>query len=124
MVLTHTSSTFKKVSSFLFGFMLLGCAAKAEIPSFVRGTLYSANAALVSEVVPTLSADVVLLKGGLEQGLRLGMVCRVSRGTKSIGELVIIESRSKRAAGLILKLDKGSVIQTGDIAQIKTLQNS
>jgi hypothetical protein len=52
------------------------------------------------------------------------MVCRVSRGTKSIGELVIIESRSKRAAGLILKLDKGSVIQTGDIAQIKTLQNS
>ena len=124
MLLTHTSSTFKKVSSFLFGFMLLGCAAKAEIPSFVRGTLYSANVALVSEVVPTLSADVVLLKGGLEQGLRLGMVCRVSRGMKSIGELVIIESRSKRAAGLILKLDKDSAIQTGDIAQIKTLQNS
>lgn len=124
MLLTNASSTFRNINTFLFGFVLLGCAAKAEIPSFVKGTLYSSNSALVSEVVPTLSADVVLLKGGLEQGLRLGMVCRVSRGMKSIGELVIIESRSKRAAGLILKLDKGSAIQTGDIAQIKTLQNS
>ena len=104
--------------------MLLGFVAKADIPSFVKGTLYSAKATLVSEVVPTLAADVVLLEGGLEQGFRLGMVCRVSRGMQSIGELVIIESRSDRAAGLILKLDEGSTIQTGDIAQIKTLQNS
>lgn len=124
MRLAHTLTTYRKVNSFLFGFMFLACVAKAEIPSFVKSTLHSANTALVSEVLPTLSADVVLLKGGLEQGLRLGMVCRVSRGMKSIGELVIIESRSKRAAGLILKLDKGSAIQTGDIAQIKTLQNS
>ena len=124
MRLFHPSLLFRMINSFLFGFMLLGFVAKADIPSFVKGTLYSAKATLVSEVVPTLSADVVLLEGGLEQGFRLGMVCRVSRGMRSIGELVIIESRSDRAAGLILKLDEGSTIQTGDIAQIKTLQNS
>jgi len=104
--------------------MLLGCAAVAEIPAFVKSPLHSSNAAIVSEVISTLSEDVVLLEGGLEQGVRLGMVCRISRNMQSIGEIVVIESRSEDAAGLILKLNKGSTIQTGDIAQIKTIQNS
>ena len=112
------------INSFLCGFMLLGCAAKAEIPAFVNSPLHSSNAAIVSEVISTLCEDVVLLEGGLEQGVRLGMVCRISRGMQSIGELVIIESRSGDASGLILKLNKGSTIQSGDIAQIKTIQNS
>ena len=124
MLLFYTSTTHRVINSFLCGFMLFGCAVKAETPAFVKSPLYSSNAAMVSEVVSTLSEDVVLLEGGLEQGLRLGMVCRISRGMQSIGELVIIESRSEDAAGLILKLNKGSTIQTGDIAQIKTLQNS
>ena len=112
------------INLFLSGFMLLGGAVEAEVPAFVNSPLYSSNAATVSEVISTLSEDVVLLEGGLEQGVRLGMVCRISRNMQSIGELVIIESRSEDAAGLILKLNKDSVIQTGDIAQIKTLQNS
>ena len=120
----YISITHRVISSFLFGFMLGGFVAEAEIPTFVQSPLHSSNVALVSEVLSTLSEDVVLLKGGLEQGLRLGMVCSISRGMQSIGELVIIESRSLDAAGLILKLNKGSTIQTGDIAQIKTLQNS
>lgn len=78
----------------------------------------------MAEVIPTLAADVVILDGGLEQGLRLGMVCRVTRGVRSIGELIIIESRSDRSAGLILELVEDSTIQAGDIARIKTLQNS
>ena len=124
MLLFYISITHRMLNSFLFGFMLCGCVAKAEIPAFVQSPLHSSNVVLVSEVISTLSEDVVLLEGGLEQGLRLGMVCWISRGMQSIGELVIIESRSEDAAGLILKLNKGSTIQTGDIAQIKTLQNS
>jgi hypothetical protein len=94
------------------------------VPAFAQESLYSPNAAPVAEVIPTLAADVVILDGGLEQGLRLGMVCRVTRGVRSIGELIIIESRSDRSAGLILELVEDSTIQTGDIARIKTLQNS
>lgn len=104
--------------------MLLATAARGEAPAFVQASLYSSNAAPVAEVVPTLAADVVILDGGLEQGIRLGMVCRVTRSARSIGELIIIESRSDRSAGLILELVEDSTIQAGDIARIKTLQNS
>ena len=108
----------------LLGAMLSGAAVHGEVPAFVKESLYSPNAAPVAEVMPTLAADVVILDGGLEQGIRRGMVCRVSRGLRSIGELVIIESRSDRAAGLILELVDDSTIQAGDIARIKTIQNS
>lgn len=112
---------------FLSGSMLVSGfvgAAHGEVPAFVKESLYSPNAAPVAEVVPTLAADVVILDGGLEQGIRLGMVCRVTRGPLSIGELIIIESRSDRSAGLILELVEDSTIQAGDLARIKTLQNS
>jgi hypothetical protein len=112
------------VGTLLLGAMLSGAAVHGEVPAFVEESLYSPNAAPVAEVMPTLAADVVLLDGGLEQGIRRGMVCRVSRGQRSIGELVIIESRSDRAAGLILKLVGDSIIQAGDMARIKTIQNS
>jgi len=115
---------------FLLGTMLtsgLVSAVHGEAPAFVKESIYSSNAAPVAEVVPTLAADVVILDGGLEQGIRLGMICRVTRGPQSsriIGELIIIESRSDRSAGLILELVEDSTIQAGDIARIKTLQNS
>lgn len=114
----------KLVSLFLFGALLAGSVVRAEVPAFVKESIYSPNAATVSTVVPALAADVVILDGGLEQGMRLGMVCRVSRGALSIGELIIIESRSDRSAGLILELVDDSIIQAGDIARVKTLQNS
>ncbi|WPJ98068.1 hypothetical protein SH580_10185 [Coraliomargarita algicola] len=116
--------TLKLTGLFLFGSMLWACAVSAGVPAFVKESIYSPNAAAVAEVVPTLAADVVILDGGLEQGIRLGMVCRVTRGLQSIGELIIIESRSDHSAGLILELVKDSTIQAGDIARIKTLQNS
>ena len=114
----------KLASLFLFGALVAGSAVRAEVPAFVKESIYSPNAATVSTVVPALAADVVILDGGLEQGMRLGMVCRVSRGAQSIGELIIIESRSDRSAGLILGLVDDSTIQAGDIARVKTLQNS
>ena len=115
---------FFAASLFLCGAVLANGVLRAEVPAFVEESLYSPNAAAVSTVVPTLAADVVLLGGGLQQGLRLGMICRVSRGVQAVGELIIIESTSDRAAGLILELVDDFSIQAGDIARVKTLQNS
>lgn len=116
-------------SVFLYCFIfyatiLLGNNICAGVPSFAQKPLYNSNSAQVLEIVPTHSADVVFLDGGLEQGLRLGMVCRISRAEKSVGELIIIESRSDRAAGLILKLSGDIVLRVGDIAEIKTFLSS
>ena len=122
MQFTHTPLTL--ASLFLFGVMFAGSAVQGEVPAFVKESLYSSNAATVAKVTPTLAADVVMLDGGLGQGIRLGMVCRVTRGLQSVGELIIIESRSDQSAGLILELVKDSTIQAGDIARIKTIQNS
>jgi hypothetical protein len=109
---------------FLIGAVLLAGVARAEVPGFVKESLHSPNAAPVADVIPTLAADVVILNGGLEQGIRLGMLCRISRGFQQVGEVVIIKSESDRSAGLILELSEDSFIQAGDIARIKTLQNS
>lgn len=123
----RTIHTHQPTGLLLFGALLassLVSVVRAEVPAFVKESLYSSNAASVVEVVPTLAADVVLLNGGLKQGLRLGMVCRVTRGNLPIGELIIIESRSDRSAGLILELVEDFTLQAGDIARIKTIQNS
>ncbi|MEC8279483.1 MAG: hypothetical protein VXZ88_02915 [Verrucomicrobiota bacterium] len=122
MQFKHTPLTLATL--FLFGTMFAGSAVDGEVPAFVKESLYSPNAATVAMVTPMLAADVVILDGGLEQGIRLGMVCRVTRGLQSVGELIIIESRSDQSAGLILELFKDSTIQAGDIARIKTIQNS
>ena len=122
MQFKHTPLTLATL--FLFGAMFAGSAVHGEAPAFVKESLYSPNAAIVAKVTPMLAADVVILDGGLEQGIRLGMVCRVTRGLQSVGELIIIESRSDQSAGLILELVKDSTIQAGDIARIKTIQNS
>ena len=122
MQFKHTPITLATL--FLFGTMFAGSAVDGEVPAFVKESLFSPNAATVAMVTPTLAADVVILDGGLGQGIRLGMVCRVTRGLQSVGELIIIESRSDQSAGLILELVKDSTIQAGDIARIKTIQNS
>lgn len=96
--------------------------ANEDTPSFVYETIYNPNSAPVLSVITSQPADIVLLKGGLEQGLRRGMVCRVERGIRNIAELIIIESRIDRAAALILDLSSEHSIQTGDIARIKTIQ--
>jgi hypothetical protein len=122
LLFAQRSGLFAGIS--LWGAMLAASVVRAEVPAFVEESIYTPNAAAVATVEPSLAADVVMLDGGLEQGLRLGMVCRVTRDAQAIGELIIIESRSDRAAGLILKLVDDSTIQAGDIARVKTLQNS
>ncbi len=119
------TSRFSKLASLLLcGVLAAGSTVSASVPAFVKESLYTPYAAKVASVESTLEADIVIIDGGLEQGIRLGMVCTVSRGLKSVGELIIIESRNDRAAGLILELVDDSIIQAGDIARVKTLQNS
>ncbi|MGC6423631.1 MAG: hypothetical protein ACON4O_01445 [Lentimonas sp.] len=119
------TTSFTKLAGFLLcGVLLAGSGVSANIPAFVKESLHTPYAAKVASVESTLAADIVIIDGGLDQGLRLGMVCTVSRGPKSVGELIIIESQSDRAAGLILELVDESIIQAGDIARVKTLQNS
>ncbi len=110
----------KLLALLLFGVVSAGSAARADVPGFVAETLHSPNAAPVAEVISSAAADIVIIDGGLEQGLRLGMVCRVIRGFSEVGELIIIESRSNRSAALILQLSENSFIQPGDLARIKT----
>lgn len=114
----------KLLSICLLGGCGLLVAVSAKTPAFIEEPIFSPNAATVSKIVSTLATDVVILDGGLEQGLRRGMVCRVSRGFQSVGELIIIESHTRRSAALILELDDETTIQAGDIARIQTLQNS
>lgn len=123
----HLSSAHrtKILSGLLFlGAVFGGSVVRAEVPSFVKETIYSPNAAAVAKVVPSLATDIVVIDGGYEQGLRRGMVCTVSRGFRSIGEVIIIESRSDRSAGLILELVEDATIEAGDIARVKTIQTS
>ena len=96
--------------------------ASHSLPVFIDQTIYSPNYAAVASIIPSQSADIVLLDGGLEQGLRRGMICTVERGLRSIAEVIIIESRIDRTAALILDLTSELSIQSGDIARIKTIQ--
>lgn len=102
----------------------IGAGLCAEVPAFVREPIHSPNAARVAKVVPSFAADLVVLDGGREQGMRRGAVCTMQRGPSSIGEIILIETRAKRSAGLILELDRGATIRKGDIARIKAIPTS
>jgi hypothetical protein len=97
--------------------------AGASAPAYVAGPLHSPGEAAVAAVVPSLQADIVVLDGGLEAGLRKGMVCRVVRGAREIGEVVVVASRPQRSAALILALPAGETLQAGDRARLKPVRN-
>ena len=117
---------------FLTGLFGLGAVADgfaaemdaATQPAFVKETIYSPYAAKVAKVIPSFAGDAVILEGGLEQGLRCGMVCRIHQDSQAIGELIIIESRNGCSAGLILELAQDAAIESGDVVRVKTIQNN
>ena len=67
-------------------------------------------------------ADLVLLGGGFDAGLRQGMVCRVTRGATEIAEVLLVELRPTCSAALILNLAPKQSIHAGDLARIKVLK--
>ena len=62
-------------------------ALVAAAPFSVRAA--HASPAAVVAVQPTRVADLVLLDGGFDAGLRQGMVCRVTRGGTEIAEVLL-----------------------------------
>ena len=85
----------------------------------------AANAPAALEVVavqPTRVADLVLLGHGFDAGLRQGMVCRITRGTAEVGEVLLVELRPTCSAALILSLAPKQAIRAGDLASIKVLK--
>lgn len=96
-------------------------ALAASAPSLVR----AANVTPVAEVAaiqPTRVADLVLLRGGFAAGLRQGMVCRITRGTVEVAEVLLVELRPTCSAALILSLAPKQAIRAGDLASIKVLK--
>jgi hypothetical protein len=79
--------------------------------------------AFVVAIQPTRVADVVLLRGGFDAGLRQGMVCRVTRGTAEIAEVLLVDLRPSHSAALILNVTPKQSIRAGDIASIKILKS-
>jgi hypothetical protein len=83
----------------------------------------SVGEARIERVASLPAADLVLLDSGFHAGLREGMVCTVSRGGESIGELLLVDLRPRAASALILDLAPGFSIQSGDLVAVKTVSS-
>src|SRR5688572_20946451 len=82
----------------------------------------AAAAASVIAVEPNRVADLVLLDGGHNAGLRLGMVCRITRGTTAVAEVLLVDLRPGCSAALILSVVPKQSIRAGDVASVKILK--
>lgn len=90
---------------------------------FTPVILAATPSAPVVAVQSTRVADVVLLGGGFDAGLRQGMVCRITRGPIEIAEVLLVELRPASSAALILSLSPRQSIRAGDTASIKLLKS-
>ncbi len=91
-------------------------------PLFVSYPLHPTGRTVVFGVAEATGTDVVLLDNGYDQGFRTGMLCEISNAGQPVGEIILVEVRADRAAGLITQLNEGSVIRYGDAVRIKTVQ--
>jgi hypothetical protein len=96
-------------------------ALLAAAPFSVRAAT-AANLAAVVAVQPTRVADLVLLSNGFNAGLRQGMVCRITRGTTEVAEVLLVDLRPSCSAALILSVAPRQSIRAGDLASIKILK--
>ena len=95
-------------------------AALPLIASFVHAAPPSAA---VVAIESAHAADLVLLGDGFNAGLRQGMVCRVSRGSTEVGEILLVDLRPSCGAGLILSVAPRQSIRPGDIVTVKVLKS-
>lgn len=93
-----------------------------SLPSFIFQPVYASNEGSVYGVYEARHADLVLLQGGFDSGFRTGMVCRVADGEADVGELMLVEVRNNCAAGIILHLESGKIIEEGHSVRIKTVK--
>ena len=98
---------------------LVACLAICYWPSAIAA---APAAAAVATIEQTRVADLVMLDRGFNAGLRQGMVCRVTRGTTEIAEVLLVELRPTCSAALILNVAPKHSIRAGDVASIKILK--
>lgn len=103
--------------------MLVAADLFAGRPAFVSQPLEPSFSSKILSLESLLSTDVVWLSGGLRDGLQAGMHCEVSRGNQVIGQIVIVEASSTRAAALITALEQHSTFKSGDLARVQTIKN-
>jgi hypothetical protein len=96
-------------------------ALLAATPFAARGAS-AVGAIEVVAVQPTRAADLVLLGGGFNAGLRQGMICRITRGGTDVAEVLLVELRPTCASALITNLAAGQRIRAGDVASLKLLK--
>jgi hypothetical protein len=92
-----------------------------------RGLRVAALAAIVqlgsSFVQAAAPSALVLIGNGFNAGLRQGMVCRITRGSAEIAEVVLVELRPSTSAALILTVAPKQSIRPGDLAAVKVLKS-
>jgi hypothetical protein len=79
--------------------------------------------ARVAAVQPSGVADLILLDAGFDAGLRLGMVCRVTRSGTDIAEVLLVEIRPGHCAALIASVAPQQSIRPGDAVAIKAVKS-
>jgi hypothetical protein len=94
----------------------------ACIVFLVSSVVHAAPAATVVAIQPTRVADLVLLRGGFDAGLRQGMICRVTRGNSEIAEVILVDLCPSHSAALIVNVAPKQSIRAGDYASIKILK--
>jgi hypothetical protein len=95
-----------------------GVSLRAAIA--IEGAVGSAR---VDQIVRTSEADLVILDAGQESGLRQGMVCVVIRDGAKLGEILLVDLRLRSASALILDLQPGQALQSGDPVAVKTVSS-
>ena len=83
----------------------------------------SVGSARITRVAGAPAADLVLIDAGYEAGLRQGMVCVATRDGEKLGELLLVDLRSRVASALILDLKSGRSLQSGDSVAVKTVSS-
>lgn len=85
-------------------FALTMLVSFAEAPRWItKDNCYRAeNRGRVVEVVPSDSADLVVIDTGLQSNVRIGAVCSAASKTGKPGKVVIVEASESKSVGLVI----------------------
>ncbi len=64
-------------------------------------------------------ADILVLKGGADVGLRQGMLCRVVREGRELAEIIVVEVRFHHSAALLSGPAPELSLRPGDNARVR-----
>lgn len=94
----------------------LTVSAVAARPAWVEAEP-AAGAASIAAIAEGAAQDLVVLEGGLAQGLQRGMVLLATESDRPVGRLLVAEATEDRAVALILELVPGQLLEPGDVAR-------